>query len=354
MNVQPSITQRSTMQLPPWGRRRCGRALFVAGAIVLVLLLGVGYVIRMPGHSYSGPLPPLTAQEREVRQRLVQHVWTLAGTIGERNLWRHQALASAARYVEATLRDVGYAVTPQAFEVQGKTVTNVAAEIVGSARPAEILVIGGHYDSVVGSPGANDNASGVAAVLEIARLLAGQRLERTVRFVAFVNEEPPFFRTAHMGSWVYAREAQARGEHIVGMVSLETLGYYTDADGSQQYPFPFGVFYPRIGNFIGFVGNMASRQLVRRSIASFRRHTAFPSEGTVAPGWLTGIGWSDHWAFWQQGYAAMMVTDTALFRYAPYHTRTDTPDKLDYDRTARVVSGLARVVVELTGSMTPP
>jgi Zn-dependent M28 family amino/carboxypeptidase len=309
------------------------------------------YVIRMPGRSYTGPFPPLTAQEREVRQGLVNHVWTLAGEIGERNLWRYQALASAAHYVEATLRNVGYDVKLQAFEVEGKTVKNIAVEIVGTARPADILVIGGHYDSVVGCPGANDNASGVAAVLEIARLLAGQRLERTVRFVAFVNEEPPFFQTAHMGSWVYAREARARGEQIVGMVSLETLGYYTDTAQSQQYPFPFGVFYPRVGNFIGFVGNMASRRLVRRSIASFRRHTAFPSEGIAAPGWLIGIGWSDHWAFWQQGYAAMMVTDTAPFRYAPYHTRTDTPDKLDYDRTARVVSGLARVVVELAGFM---
>jgi hypothetical protein len=136
------------------------------------------------------------------------------------------------------------------------------------------------------------------------------------------------------------------------MLSLETLGYYTDADRSQHYPFPFGLFYPRVGNFIGFVGNMASRQLVRRSVASFRRHTAFPSEGAAAPGWLAGIGWSDHWAFWQQGYAAVMVTDTAPFRYAPYHTRADKPDRLHYDHTARVVSGLARVVMELAEAAT--
>ena len=332
-------------------RRRHWRGVLVVIVGVLLLLVGGMMVIRMPGHSYSGPLPPLTAQEHEVRQRLVTHVWTLADTIGERNLWQYQGLEAAARYVEVTLRDGGYAVTSQTFDVGGKSVRNLATEIVGARRPADMLVIGAHYDSVQGCPGANDNASGVAAVLEIARLLAGQRFERTVRFVAFVNEEPPFFQTAHMGSLVYARAAHASAERIVGMLSLETLGYYTDAEDSQQYPFPFGLFYPRVGNFIGFVGNLASRRLVHRSLGSFRRHTLFPSEGTAAPGWLTGIGWSDHWAFWQQGYAAIMVTDTALFRYAPYHTAADTPEQLDYERMARVVTGLARVVRELARPM---
>lgn len=311
-------------------------------------------MIRMPEHSHTGPLLPLTAQEKEIRRRLATHVWNLAGAIGERNLWRYQALESAARYVETSLQDLGYEVRSQTFEVEGKTVRNLVAEIMGMIRPEKILVIGGHYDSILGSPGANDNASGVSAVLEIARLLSGQRLACTVRFVTFVNEEPPFFQTANMGSWVYAREAHMRGEQIVGMVSLETLAYYSDADRSQQYPFPFGLFYPRVGNFIGFVGNLASRRLVRHSIGSFRRHTAFPSEGVAAPGWLMGIGWSDHWAFWRQGYAAIMVTDTALFRYGPYHTAADTPDRLDYDRTARVVSGLARVVIELADAIAQP
>jgi Zn-dependent M28 family amino/carboxypeptidase len=310
-------------------------------------------MIRMPGRSYTGPLPPLTVEEAEVRQRLARHVWTLAGEIGERNLWRYEAFDTAARYIAATLQGLGYQVATQEFTVGGRTVQNLAAALPGASLPAEILVVGGHYDSVLGCPGANDNATGVAAVLEIARLLAGQRLARTVRFVAFANEEAPFFQTDTMGSWVYARRARAQGENIVGMLSLETIGYYADTAGSQQYPFPFGLFYPPVGNFIGFVGNMDSRRLVHRSVASFRQHTAFPSEGTAAPGWLTGIGWSDHWAFWQEGFAAIMVTDTAPFRYALYHTREDTPDKIDYDRTARVVAGLARVMVELAGAVAP-
>jgi Zn-dependent M28 family amino/carboxypeptidase len=187
----------------------------------------------------------------------------------------------------------------------------------------------------------------------MARLLGSQRLARTVRLVAFVNEEPPFFLTGDMGSRFYARRSRERSEKIVAMFSLETIGYYSDAKGSQHYPFPFSLFYPNTANFIGFVSNISSRDLVRQSIASFRQHTAFPSQGAAAPGWMTGIGWSDHWSFWREGYPAIMVTDTALFRYAHYHTPEDTPDKIDYARTARVILGLARVIAELAGPITP-
>jgi hypothetical protein len=170
-----------------------------------------------------------------------------------------------------------------------------------------------------------------------------------VRIVAFVNEEPPFFRTPNMGSLVYARRARARGERILAMLSLETIGWYSDVPGSQQYPLslPLGFIYPTTANFIAFVGNVRSRDLTRRALGSFRRHTAFPSEGAAVPAWIPGIGWSDHWAFWQLGYPAVMVTDTALYRYHHYHTESDTPDKVDYDRLARVVAGLERVVEQL-------
>ena len=192
--------------------------------------------------------------------------------------------------------------------------------------------------------GANDNASGVAALVEVARLLVAKPLARSVRFVAFVNEEAPFFYTLDMGSHRYARRAHERGDNITAMLSLETIGYYSDAPGSQHYPFPFSFFYPDTANFIGFVGNLSSRSLVRCSLDAFRQYTPFPSEGLASPGWITGISWSDHWSFWQAGYPAIMITDTALFRYAHYHAPTDTPDKLDYNRTARVVNGLSYVV----------
>jgi Zn-dependent M28 family amino/carboxypeptidase len=189
----------------------------------------------------------------------------------------------------------------------------------------------------------------VAALLELARLFSRHSPERTVRLAAFVNEEPPFFQTDEMGSRVFARAARERGDNIVAFLALETIGCYSDEPDSQSYPPPFGQMYPDRGNFIAFVGNTASRSLVRRCVGSFRSHTAFPSEGIAAPGAVAGVGWSDHWAFWQEGYPGVMVTDTAPFRYAYYHDAYDTPDKIDYDRTARVVAGLHRVVADLAG-----
>jgi hypothetical protein len=310
-------------------------------------------MFSMPGRSYAGVFQLLCADEMALRDRLMQHVHILAGDIGERQLWRPAGLERAAQYIEATWQAQGYKAARQPVMAEGKTVYNLEAELPGRSRRDEIVLVGGHYDSVIGSPGANDNATGTAAVLELARLLAGQPLARTVRFVAFVNEEFPFFQTHAMGSWVYARRSRARGEQIVAMLSIETIGFYSDVVGSQRYPFPFDLFYPRTGNFIGFVGNIASRALVHRSLAAFRQHTPFPSEGVAAPGWMTGIGWSDHWAFWQEGYPGVMVTDTALFRYAPYHTRADTPDQIDYERMARVVAGLARVVTALADTPIP-
>jgi hypothetical protein len=314
---------------------------------LLAGVLVVRHTVAMPGASYSGVLPALTEREREVRDRVERHVWRLGDEIGERNLWRRSALDEAERHVTDMLQACGYHVDPHEYEAKGVPVRNLVAEIHGTQRPDEIVLVGAHYDSVLGCPGANDNATGVAALLEIARLLADQRPDRTVRFVAFVNEEPPFSFSREMGSRAYSRRARQRNDNIVAMLSLETIGCYFDKPGSQKYPFPLGFFYPRTGNFIGFVGNMSSRRLVHTCVAAFRRTTDFPSEGAAAPGYLPGIFWSDHWSFWREGYEALMVTDTAPFRYPFYHTPQDTPEKVDYDRTARVVVGLAAVVRDL-------
>lgn len=254
---------------------------------------------------------------------------------------------AAAEYIEKTLTDFGYEVLIQEFECKGLSVKNLEVERIGTTSSKDIVVVGAHYDSVFGSPGANDNASGVSALLEIARIFSRIKPSLTVRFVAFVNEEPPFFQTEHMGSRVYALRSRERGEQITAMLSIETIGFYSDVSESQAYPFPLSLLYPKTGNFIGFVGNLSSRNIVRRAISSFRRHTLFPSEGAAVPGWISGIGWSDHWAFWKEGYPAIMITDTALFRYKQYHSPEDTPDKLRYDRMARVVQGLGQVVAEL-------
>ena len=324
-------------------------------ALVLVALPALaaallwGLVVRMPGRSFAGPLPPLSAAEEASRARLEAHVVELAGRIGERNYLRPAALEAAAAYVEGTFTALGYEAASQPFELRGQRFRNVEVTLPGRVRPDEVVVIGGHYDSVVGTPGADDNATGTAAVLELARLLRGVPLARTVRLVAFVNEEPPFFLTDGMGSRVYAREARRRGDRITAMLSLETIGHYTSAPGSQQYPPPLNLAYPSRGDFIGFVGNVASRRLVRQSVGAFRRHARFPSQGAAAPGWIPGVYWSDHWAFWQEGYPALMITDTAPFRNPAYHSAADTPGRVDYAAMARVVHGLAAVARELAG-----
>ncbi len=319
--------------------------------LLILSFCAIGCAITsMPGRSYKGALAPLSDRQLELRAQLAAHVAMLATEIGDRNIPRIRGLNAAADYIAGHFKDSGLAVREQAFTVGGTEVKNIEARLKGSSDSGKYLVVGAHYDSVAGCPGANDNASGVAALLEISRVLAKHRPEHEIRFVAFVNEEPPYFQTENMGSLVYARAAKKRGDNIIGMISLETIGFYTDAEKSQHYPPPFNLFYPSTGNFIGFVGNTASRKFVRRSIRLFRRAAEFPSEGVAAPGWITGIGWSDQWAFWQVGYPAFMVTDTAPFRYAHYHMPGDTPDKLDYERTAHVVSGMIEVVAGLAGT----
>jgi Zn-dependent M28 family amino/carboxypeptidase len=274
-------------------------------------------------------------------------VETVAGAIGERNIFRPGRLRAAAAYLESTLVDLGHRVDSQAFETRGVPVRNLAVEHRAHSASDEILVVGAHYDSVLGCPGANDNGTGVASLIELSRLVTRRDLPRTVRFVLFVNEEPPFFTTGDMGSLRYARRCRERGERIAAMFSLETMGCFLDEEGSQQYPFPFGLFYPSRGNFIAFVGSLSSQRLVRRAVESFRRHASIPAEGAAVPGWVPGVGWSDHWSFWQQGYPAVMVTDTALFRYEHYHAPTDTPGRVRYGHLARVVAGLETVITDL-------
>jgi Zn-dependent M28 family amino/carboxypeptidase len=289
------------------------------------------------------------ASRAQAASRLRAHVEMLAGTIGERNLWRYGALEQAAQYISAQLAATGYAPRRQTYEIAKLPVSNIEASLEGTARALEIVVVGAHYDSVSGCPGANDNGTGVAAVLELAQRLSGRPQPRTIRFVAFVNEEPPFFQTRDMGSAVYATAAKARGDRIVGMLSLETMGYYSDETGSQQYPAPMAAVYPDTGNFIGLVANVGSARLLLKARRAFRRRTAFPLQSAAAPASLPGVGWSDHWAFWQAGYPAMMVTDTAPFRYPWYHTPDDTPDKIDYDKLALVLDGLEGVIESISG-----
>jgi hypothetical protein len=304
-------------------------------------------MVKMPGKSYTGPLPALISDEMLLRDELMRDVEKLAVGIGERNIWHYSNLTAGADFIEASLSEAGYTVRRQSYEAQGKRCFNLEVEIKGSTLPDEIVIIGAHYDSVPGCPGANDNASAVSAVLALARRFAEKKAARTLRFVFFANEEWPFFQSDQMGSLVYAKACRQKGENIIAMLSLETIGYYTDELNTQTYPFPFNLFYPATGNFLGFVSDMSSRRLLETAIASFRKNCKFPSEGGAIPKSVPGITWSDQWSFWEQGYPAIMLTDTAPFRYPHYHTAEDTPDKLDFDSLARVVSGINFIVAEL-------
>ena len=328
------VSHQSSVVTPSWKKRML---FWLALAAATVWLLW--YMVSVPGQSWSGELPPLTAEERELAASLREHVTVIASR--EHNVYKLPMLEQAAQYIENAFDNAGYfPLGAQRFTVGDIPVRNIEAELKGGARASEIVVVGAHYDSVGGAVGANDNGSGVAAMLELARLARARRPARTLRFVAFVNEEPPFFKSEVMGSLRYARRAKERGENIVAMVSLETIGYYSDQAGSQRYPFPLGFFYPSTGNFLAFVSDLGSRALMHEAIAAFRRHARFPSEGVAAPAFIPGVDWSDHWSFREAGYPALMVTDTAPYRYPHYHTAADTPDKLDYERLARVVSGL--------------
>jgi len=286
--------------------------------------------------------PPVIEQAN-----LRTHVVTLAGDIGERNVERPASLRLAAQYIERTWQAQGYAVARQPYRAADVECANLEAVRAGTDKRGEIIVVGAHYDSVFGCPGANDNASAVAALLEISRAFATVSPRRTVRFVAFVNEEPPFFQTPLQGSRVCARACRQRGDDVRAMVALETIGCYSDEPGSQKYPSVFRWFYPDTGNFVAFVSDLRSRSVMHAAAGAFRAHSDFPVECCATFARVAGVDWSDHGSFWHEGYRAFMVTDTAPFRYRYYHTGEDTPDKVDYPALAKVTAGLVTAVAAL-------
>lgn len=280
--------------------------------------------------------------------RLTATVNALAKDIGPRCIATPPALARAEAWVGSALQAAtGVQPTRVPYRVAGTEVANLEVVIPGAEPKAGAVVIGAHYDSVRTTPGADDNASGVAALLEIARALKPRTLKRSVRLVAFVNEEPPYFKTDAMGSLVYARHLKARNVAVHAMIALDMLGYYDDTPGSQKYPPIIGRFYPKTANFVAFVGDMKAGPVLQRAKAAFSAAVPFPVESIAAPRFVQGIDFSDHWSFWQQGYPGFMITDTAFFRSAHYHEPTDTPATLDFARLASVTQGIQAVVADL-------
>ena len=296
----------------------------------------------------AATVAPAIAPERSLSERLEASVVMLAQTIGERNLRDHpEALDRAAKWLAGELAGLG-TVVEYSYEVDGRAVKNLEVVLPGRDQAAGAIVVGAHYDSAIGTPGADDNASGVAVLLELGRLLADKPRARELRLVGFVNEEPPYFQGKDMGSLVYAKQLQHDAVKVVAMVSIESVGFFADAKGSQKYPPPLSALYPDVGNFIAIVGNSESAALVDQVHASFSAASPFPVQKGAFPGILPGVGWSDHWSFWQTGVAAVMITDTAPFRNPHYHEASDQPSVIDSKRLAQVTLALASVIGDLT------
>ncbi len=286
-------------------------------------------------------------------ENLIRHVDRLAGLIGPRHLGAPRALAAAAELVARELTDAGHGVERHKYRVGPHEVANLVAELPGTSRKDEIVVLGAHYDTVDSTPGADDNASAVAVLIEAARLMRHLKPKRTVRFVSFPCEEPPHFHTGNMGSQVYARRCRERGDQIRGMLCLEMVGYYSNVPKSQVVPPSIPHFlhpvFPKRGDFLAAVGNLRSWRLSWKFRRGFKRAVRFPLFSIVLPESIEEIRLSDNSSFWDQGYEALMLTDTSFLRNPHYHLASDTPDTLDYARMAQVTLGIVGGVSNVAG-----
>lgn len=280
---------------------------------------------------------------------LYRHVEELAVSIGSRSVFEYDKLIAAKEYILSSLRGMGHTPVLQDFIYQERSYSNIIVALPGNTRSDEVVVIGAHYDTVGGTPGADDNASAVAVLLEMARRLKDHPLDRTLKLVFFTLEEPPVFRSESMGSFVYARDARNRQEQISAMVCLEMLGYYSDMKGGQSFPVPLmSLLFPSTPDFIAVVGNFASRGLVNAVSDSLRRGGSVPVETLTTFGFIPGVDFSDHRSFWKMGYPAVMITDTAFYRNPNYHRETDRIDTLDFNRLASLLDALVATAKDMS------
>jgi hypothetical protein len=312
----------------------------------------VGLAWAWSGGAREPVVPPTQASPAVEAGTLRAHVRMLSETFHPRDSRHLENLERAADYIEDHLARAGGQVVSQPFRVDGRDYRNIIARF--GPEGGERLIVGAHYDSVHGTPGADDNASGVAALLELAVLLGQRAPPLRVDLVAYTLEEPPYFSTGQMGSAVHARSLKEAGVKVRGMLALEMLGVYSDAPGSQDYPLPvLRLRYPDTGHFIGVVGLPGDGGLTEQVAEAMRAGSPLPVESLSAPAGVTGVTLSDHASFWEQGYRAVMVTDTAFFRNPRYHTAADTWDTLDYARMARAVQGVYAAVRTLAVSPLP-
>lgn len=319
--------------------------------ITLVVLLTASYLVYTLVKVRTTPsTKPITMAEQHLLP-LYRHIETLSVRIGSRSVFEYEKLTAAGDYIADELRSMGYRPETQDYLYQDRTFRNIIVTIHGRKAPEEVIIIGAHYDTVFSTPGADDNASGVAALLEMCRILRNDEPGRTLKLIFFTLEEPPIFRSPYQGSVVYARAARQRGEKITAMVCLEMIGYYSERKGDQGFPFPLmAAFYSTTPNFIAVVGNIASRYLVGRVSQSLRSTGTIAVESLTAFGLIPGVDLSDHRSFWDEGYPAVMITDTAFYRNPNYHTGGDTIETLDFRYLSALLEALVKMARDLAGN----
>ena len=316
---------------------------FTAAAYAAVKLSTLGWNFLAPAY----PGGPTQTNPGKLRAT----VTALAVGIGPRDLYNNNIakLRKAEDYIAARLKAAGCKVEYQEYPSSGTKVKNIICVKPGLAAPSEIIVIGAHYDTF-NNPGADDNASGVAGLLELAEYAAAKKYGKTLKFVAFANEEPPFFRNEGMGSAVYAKAAAERKEDIKAALVLEMIGYFSEKRLSQRYPPLIGPFFPGRGNFIAQVSNLGSRKTAARIDKVFRGASKLPLRTVSLPSFVPGVDYSDHRSFWGAGYPAVMFTDTSFYRTPHYHKPTDLPGTLNYEYMAAFLDGLKAAVDDLAGA----
>ena len=339
----PSIDRRA-------GRATWPRALVrsvIRGVLAAAVLVGCGAVVA--AWIARGPLVQRIDLDREKvavsALRLRDTVDALSERFRTRWITHPEVLGETADWIAERMRQAGLTVTEQAFTLREGTFRNVIGVRESADPEAPLLVLGAHYDAYGEMPGADDNASGIAGLLELVETLPGAPLRRTIHFVAFVNEEPPFFGGEDMGSLRYAQKLAEERRAVDLMVSLEMIGCFSDEPGSQRFPLgALRSIYPDRGNFIAVIGDLMSGDAIRAVKRSMLEVASIPVYSFRGPSWIAGVDGSDHRSFRSHGFPAVMVTDTAFLRNPNYHTRHDTADTLDYERMARVVQALHGVI----------
>jgi len=312
--------------------------------ILSAKLCWILYAVINPIFGSVGQTPAISVAPDVLRS----HVERLSNTEHARSYQNLEALNTAAAYIKAEFESHTEYVQEQKYRVYNQEYKNIICSF--GPTDGERIIIGAHYDVCQDQPGADDNASGVAGILEIARLLKANapNLKHRIDLVAYTLEEPPYFRSEFMGSAVHAKSLKDNGVKVRAMVCLEMIGYFSDEPKSQEYPVGLlKLFYPTTGNFITIVGQLGKGGLTRSMKKGMSAGSSIDVRSISAPRFIPGIDYSDHLNYWNYNYNAVMITNTSWYRNANYHMATDTPETLDYRRMAEVVKGVYWGVINL-------